>query len=133
MVAIGLLFGDLTAEHYEDDVAADPRIDALRAKMHVTENERFSREYHDPEKRSIANSIKLVFKDGTESELITVEYPIGHKRRREEGIPVLLSKFKKNLSTQFSADRVEKITKAMSDTNSLAAMKVEDFMAMWTL
>lgn len=131
MVAIGLLFGDLTAEHYGNDVAADPRIDALRAKMHVTENERFSREYYDPEKRSIANSIKLVFKDGTESELITVEYPIGHKRRREEGIPVLLSKFKKNLSTQFSADRVEKITQAMSDTNTLAAMKVDDFMAMW--
>ncbi len=131
MVAIGLLFGDLTAEHYEDKVAADPRIDALRAKMQVTENERFSREYHDPEKRSIANSIQLIFNDGTKSELITIEYPIGHKRRREEGIPVLLSKFKKNLSTQFSADRVEKITQTMSDTNTLAAMKVDEFMAMW--
>lgn len=133
MVAIGLLFGDLTAEHYENEVAADPRIDALRAKMQVTENERFSREYHDPEKRSIANSMKLVFKDGSESELITVEYPIGHQRRREEGIPVLLSKFKKNLSTQFPAERVEKITQAMSDTNALAAMNVDDFMAMWVI
>ncbi len=133
MVAIGLLFGDLAAEHYENEVAADTRIDALRAKMHVTENERFSREYHDPEKRSIANSIKLVFKDGSESELVTVEYPIGHQRRREEGIPVLLSKFKKNLSTQFSAERVEKITQAMSDTNALAVMKVDDFMAMWVV
>ncbi len=94
MVAIGLLFGDLKAQHYENDVAADPRIDVLRGKMHVTENEKFSRDYHDPEKRSIANSIKLVFKDGTASNLITVEYPIGHKRRRDEGIPVLLSKFK---------------------------------------
>lgn len=133
MVAIGLLFGDLKAEHYENGVASDPRIDALRAKMHVTENERFSREYHDPEKRSIANSMKLVFKDGTESELITVEYPIGHKRRREEGIPVLMSKFKNNLSTRFSADRVAKITAAMNDTNTLSAMKVSDFMALWVV
>jgi 2-methylcitrate dehydratase len=133
MVAIGLLFGDLTAEHYEDKVAADPRIDTLRAKMNVIENERFSHDYYDPEKRSIANSIKLVFKDGTESELVTVEYPIGHKRRREEGIPVLLSKFKKNLSTQFSAERVEKITQVMSDTNALAAMKVDAFMALWVM
>ncbi|KTD35610.1 2-methylcitrate dehydratase [Legionella moravica] len=133
MVAIGLLFGDLKAEHYEHATAADPRIDALRAKMHVTENERFSREYHDPEKRSIANSIKLVFKDGTESDLITVEYPIGHKRRREEGIPVLISKFKNNLSTRLPAERVEQIMHAMSDTNMLAAMKVSDFMALWVV
>ncbi|KTD50926.1 bifunctional 2-methylcitrate dehydratase/aconitate hydratase [Legionella quateirensis] len=133
MVAIGLLFGDLKAEHYENTVATDPRIDALRAKMHVTENERFSREYHDPEKRSIANSIKLVFNDGTESELITVEYPIGHKRRREEGIPVLISKFKNNLSSRLPANRVEQIMNAMSDTNTLAAMKVSDFMALWVV
>lgn len=133
MVAIGLLFGDLAAEHYENDVAADSRIDALRSKMQVTENERFSKDYHDPEKRSIANSIKLIFKDGTESEQITVEYPIGHKRRREEGIPVLLSKFKKNLSTQLTAAHVERITQAMSDTNSLAAMNVDEFMAMWVV
>lgn len=133
MVAIGLLFGDLTAEHYENDVAADPRIDELRAKMHVTENERFSHDYHDPDKRSIANSMKLIFKDGSESELITVEYPIGHKRRREEGISVLLSKFKKNLSTKFSAAQVEQITQTMNDTNTLAAMKVDDFMAMWMI
>lgn len=133
MVAIGLLYGDLKAEHYENATAADPRIDALRAKMHVTENERFSHEYHDPEKRSIANSMKLVFNDGTESELITIEYPIGHKRRREEGIPVLLSKFRNNLATRLPADRVEKIINTMSDTNSLVAMKVSDFMAMWVV
>lgn len=131
MVAVGLLFGDLKAEHYEDDVAADPRIDALRAKMHVTENEQFSRDYHDPEKRSIANSMRIIFKDGSESELITIEYPIGHKRRREEGIPVLMSKFKRNLSTRFSTDMVEKIIHTMSDTNTLSSMKVSDFMAMW--
>ncbi|HCE5635664.1 TPA: MmgE/PrpD family protein, partial [Legionella pneumophila] len=131
MVAVGLLFGDLKAEHYEDDVAADPRIDALRAKMHVTENEQFSRDYHDPDKRSIANSMRIIFKDGSESELITIEYPIGHKRRREEGIPVLMSKFKRNLSTRFSTDMVEKIIHTMSDTNTLSSMKVSDFMAMW--
>jgi 2-methylcitrate dehydratase len=131
MVAIGLLFGDLKAEDYEDDVASDPRIDALRSKMHVSENERFSRDYHDPEKRSIANSIKLIFKDGTESDLVSIEYPIGHKRRREEGIPVLISKFKNNLKTRFSADRVDKIMQAMDDTNSLVAMKVSDFMELW--
>ncbi|MCW8394999.1 bifunctional 2-methylcitrate dehydratase/aconitate hydratase [Legionella sp. PATHC039] len=131
MVAVGLLFGDLKAEHYEDDVAADPRIDTLRAKMHVTENEQFSRDYHDPEKRSIANSMRIIFKDGSESELITIEYPIGHKRRREEGIPVLMSKFKRNLSTRFSTDMVEKIIHAMSDTNTLSSMKVSDFMTMW--
>lgn len=133
MVAIGLLHGDLKAEHYEDEAASDPRIDVLREKMHVTENTDFSRDYHDPEKRSIANSIKLIFKDGSESELITVEYPIGHRRRREEGLPVLLSKFKHNLSTQFSTARVEEITNKMNDTNSLAAMSVGDFMAMWVV
>ena len=101
--------------------------------MNVTENESFSKDYHDPEKRSIANCIKIVFKDGTETDLVTIEYPIGHKRRREEGVPVLLSKFKKNLSTQYSADRVEKIVTAMNDTNTLSAMKVSDFMALWLI
>ena len=133
MVAIGLLFGDLQAEHYEDDVAADPRIDLLREKMIVSENEQFSHDYHAPEKRSIANSIKLVFHDGSESELVSVEYPIGHKRRREEGLPVLLSKFKRNLSTRFSSQRVDEIIHKMSDTNTLAAMLVVDFMAMWSV
>lgn len=133
MVAIGLLFGDLKAEHYENEYASDPRIDELRAKMHVAENEQFSHDYHDPEKRSIANSMKLIFQDGSESELITVEYPIGHKRRREEGIPVLMSKFKNNLLTRFSPEQTDKIIKEMNDTNRLATMKVDDFMAMWTI
>jgi 2-methylcitrate dehydratase len=132
MVAIALLFGDLKAEHYENEVASDSRIDALRLKMHVSENEQFSRDYHDPDKRSIANSMKLVFNDGSESERITIEYPIGHKRRREEGIPVLTSKFKRNLQTRFSDAKVEKIIKAMNDTNTLASMKVSDFMSLWT-
>lgn len=131
MVAIGLLFGNLKAEHYESDVASDQRIDILRAKMHVTENEQFSRDYHDPEKRSIANSIRITFDDGTVTDLVTIEYPIGHRRRREEGIPVLLSKFKQNLNTQFQTEQVEHIIKAMSDSSTLSAMSVSDFMSLW--
>lgn len=131
MVAVALLFGDLRAEYYEDEIAADPRIDQLREKMHVSENEQFSRDYLAPEKRSIANSIKLIFTDGTESEWVTVEYPIGHRRRREEGIPVLLAKCKRNLSTQFSPDRVSDIMDVMEDAKTLHAMSVADFMSMW--
>ena len=133
MIAIGLLYGDLKAEHYEADVAADPRIDALRDKMIVTESAQFSKDYHDPEKRSIANSLKLVFKDGTESEPVTIEYPIGHQRRRQEGLPVLLSKFKHNLSTRFSPDRVASIVQSMSSLQILSEMTVVDFMAMWEI
>lgn len=132
MVAIGLLHGELKAEHYEDKVAIDPRIDLLREKMVVSENEQFSRDYLAPEKRSIANSMKLIFKDGSESEMITIEYPIGHQRRREEGLPILLRKFKCNLSTRLKPQQVEEITHKMEDTNSLAAMPVDEFMAMWT-
>lgn len=131
MVAIGLLHGDLRAEHYEDAIAFDPRVDQLREKMVVSENQQFSRDYHDPEKRSIANSIKLVFKDGTESNWVTIEYPIGHQRRREEGIPVLLAKFKNNLASCFSEESIAKIMQAMSDTNALATLSVVDFMSLW--
>lgn len=131
MVTIGLLHGDLRAEHYEDEFASDPRVDALRAKMQVTENLEFSKDYHDPQKRSIANSIKLIFTDGSESESITVEYPIGHQRRREEGIPVLHDKFIRNLQTRFDAKQIENILEAMNDTNRLSAMPVVDFMGLW--
>jgi 2-methylcitrate dehydratase len=131
MVAIALLFGDLQAEHYEDNIAADPRIDRLRNKMVVSESKQFSEDYHKPEKRSIANSIKLIYKDDTESELVTIEYPIGHKRRREEGIPVLINKFKSNLETRFNSEKIDEIISKMSDLNSLSDMAVIDFMAMW--
>lgn len=133
MVAIGLLFGNLTAEHYEDVIAADPRIDSLREKMVVTENPTFSSDYHAPEKRSIANGIQLIFKDGSKSDLVIVEYPIGHQRRREEGLPVLLDKFKRNLNTRFTAEKTEKILNVMNDANALAAMSVIDFMSMWAI
>jgi len=131
MVAIGLLFGDLQAEHYEDNIAADPRIDILRNKMVVSESKQFSEDYHKPDKRSIANSIKLIYNDDTESELVTIEYPIGHKRRREEGIPVLLNKFKSNLETRFNSEKIDEIISKMSDLNSLSDMEVIDFMAIW--
>ena len=128
MVAIGLLLGDLRAEHYDDEAAMDGRIDQLREKMYVLESKQFSQDYHDPDKRSIANSIKLVFHDGTESEQITIEYPIGHRRRREEGVPVLLHKFKQNLSTRFSSERVNAIVNVMNDVDYLGSMSVVDFM-----
>ena len=133
MVAIGLLYGDLTAEHYEDSIAEDPRIDKLRQKMVVTENQTFSSDYHDPTKRSIANSIQVIFKDGSKSDLITVEYPIGHQRRRKEGIPVLIDKFKRNLNTQFKPEKTEKILTQMNNATSLSAMSVVDFMSMWEI
>ncbi len=100
MVAIALLFGRLTAADYEDDVAADPRIDALRSKIECIEETRFTADYHDPEKRSIANSLRMELNDGTILEE-TVEYPIGHRRRREEGLPLLVEKFKTNLRRRF--------------------------------
>ncbi len=131
MVAIGLLHGDLHAEHYEDETAMDPRIDELRQKMQVTESKSFSEDYHDPEKRSIANSIRVHFSDGTQSDWVTVEYPIGHKRRRAEGIPVLLQKFEKNLKTRFKADHVVHMIQRMSDTQQLMSMSVVDFMSLW--
>jgi len=131
MVAIGLLFGDLRAEHYEDDTAQDVRIDELRSKMHVTENIAFSRDYHDPEKRSIANSLKIKFKDGTETEQVTIEYPIGHRRRRQEGLPVLLSKFERNVGTQFSIEKVQALMTTMNSQRSLESMSVIGFMDMW--
>lgn len=128
MTAIGLLFGELNADHYEDKVAADPRIDNLRAKMKVIERPEFSSDYHDPEKRSIANAIQIFFKDGTTTEQIVVEYPIGHRRRRAEGIPVLVEKFKQNLQTRFPRQRAEAIMQLCQDKARLAATPVNEFM-----
>ncbi len=133
MTAIGLLKGDLVAEDYEDDVAADPRVDALREKMVVIEDERYSREYHEPEKRSIANAIQVFFKDGSKTEKVAVEYPIGHRRRREEGIPVLEQKFKGALATRFPAKRVEKIFALCKDQKKLEAMPVNEFVDMFVI
>ena len=128
MTAVGLIFGTLTADHYADAVAADPRIDALRERMEVREEPRYSREYLDPDKRSIANAVQLFFKDGSATERVEVEYPIGHRRRRGEALPLLVEKARAGLSTRLTADRVEEILSLCLDRPRLAAMAVDRFM-----
>lgn len=128
MTAVGLLKGDLRAEDYEDDVAADPRIDALRDKMHVIEDERYSREYHEPDKRSIANAVQVFFNDGGSTEQVAVEYPIGHRRRRDEGIAVLERKFSGALATRFPAWQAERILALCKDQQRLEQTPVHEFM-----
>ena len=128
MTAIGLLKGDLVAEDYEDDVASDPRIDELRSKMVIKEDERYTKEYLEEDKRSIANAIVIHFKDGSSTEQVEVEYPIGHRRRREQGIPLLIEKFKANLGTQFSEKRTKEILSMCEDQSTLENSSVIDFM-----
>ena len=127
MTAIGLLFGKLDADHYEDATAKDPRVDALRAKMVVSEEKPYSREYLEPDKRSIANAVQIFFKDGSHTEKIEVEYPVGHRRRRTEGMPLLMAKFKSNLASHLAAHRVEKIMNICNDTARFEAMPVYEF------
>ena len=128
MVAVGLLKGNLTADDYEDSAASDPRIDALRNKMVVQEDKRYSADYHEPEKRSIANAIQIFFKDGSRTDKIEVEYPIGHRRRREEGIPVLVEKFKQNVATRFPSKHARDIVELCEDKDELEATPVNEFM-----
>jgi len=127
MVAVPLLFGRLTAADYEDGVAKDPRIDALRAKIVCTEDKRFTRDYHDPRKRSIANALTVELKDGSKLKEVVCEYPIGHKRRRKEGMPVLVEKFKTNLARRFAPDRQRAILDLCLDAQRLAQTPVKDF------
>jgi 2-methylcitrate dehydratase len=131
MIAIPLLFGRLTAADYEDQIAADPRIDALRAKMQCTEELAFTNDYHDPEKRSIANSLRVVMNDGSVLEE-TVEYPIGHRRRREEGLPLLIEKFKTNLH-HYAADRQRQILEVSLDQEHLESMPVNEYVDLYVL
>jgi 2-methylcitrate dehydratase len=130
MIAIPLLFGRLTAGDYEDAVAADSRIDALRAKMECVENPAFSADYHDPQKRSIANTLCVELNDGSLLEE-TVEYPIGHRRRREEGLPLLQEKFKTNLRRIFSEERQQQILGVSLDRDSLEQMPVNDYVDLY--
>jgi len=127
MTAIGLLFGKLDADHYEDATAQDPRVDALRAKMVVTEEPRYSREYLEPDKRSIANAVQVFFKGGPATPKIEVEYPVGHRRRRAEGMPLLVNKFKANLASRLPAHRVENVLNVCHDQARLEAMPVHEF------
>ena len=131
MTAIGLLKGNLVAEDYEDDVASDPRVDQLREKMVIEEDERYSREYLEADKRSIANAIQIIFKDGSSTKKVEVEYPIGHRRRREQGIPLLIEKFERNLATQFSPSRSEEILAICSDQATLESTPVTKFMELF--
>ena len=133
MIAIGLIFGDLVAEHYEDDIADDPRIDALREKMIIKEDPRYTKEYLEADKRSIANKIQISFKDGSLTNAIEVEYPIGHKRRREEGIPILENKFKNNLLKIFDQKKVKKILSKCLNQDSLESMTVLEFQEMFSV
>jgi 2-methylcitrate dehydratase len=130
MVAIPLLFGRLTAADYEDTVAADSRIDALRAKIECVEEPRFTADYHDPEKRSIANSLRVKFEDGTVLEE-TVEYPLGHKRRREEGVPLLIEKFRTNLRRRFAEPQQQRILDVSLDAERLDRIPVNEYVDLY--
>ena len=132
MVAIGLIFGELTAESYENHFATDPRIDKLREKMLVHEEPRFSKDYLHPDKRSIANSVQVYFNDGSHSKKIQIEYPIGHSRRRDEGIPLLIKKFENSLSPLFNQQEIDRLKALFADEEKLAAMPVHEFMALLT-
>src|SRR6185369_3463868 len=130
MVAVPILFGRLTAEDYEDAVAIDHRIDRLRDKIECVEDKQFTKDYHDPDKRSIANALTVEFTDGTKMPEIVVEYPIGHKRRRKEGMPVLVKKFKTNLARRFPAKQQQAILDLCMDAKKLAATPVNEFVDM---
>ena len=127
MVAVPLLFGRLTAGDYEDSVAADPRIDALRAKTVCTEDPDFTRDYHDPEKRSIANGLTITLKDGSVLPEVVVEYPIGHKRRRADGVPLLEEKFRRNLARRFAEKQRNTILSLSLDPQRLEATPVHEY------
>ena len=131
MVAVPLIFGRLTAGDYEDKVAADPRIDALRARIDCVEEPRFTEDYHDPEKRSIANALSVEMKDGSKLKEVVVEYPIGHKRRRKEGIPLLVDKFRTNLARRFPSKQQEAILAASLDQKTLEAMPVHEYVDLY--
>jgi 2-methylcitrate dehydratase len=131
MVGVGLIFGKLTADHYSDAIAQDPRIDLLREKMVVREDKRYSIEYLEPDKRSIANAVQVFFEDGDATEKVEVEYPIGHKRRRGEAIPLLIEKFENNLATHFESAQLASIKTSCLDRDRLDHYPVNEFMELF--
>ena len=133
MVAVPILFGRLTAEDYEDSVARDPRIDVLRDKIACVEDKQFTRDYHDPDKRSIANALTVEFADGKKMKEIVVEYPIGHKRRRKEGMPVLVEKFKVNLARRFPPKQQQVILELCMDAKRLEGTPVDEFVDLFVI
>lgn len=130
MVAVPLLFGRLTAEDYEDAVAHDPRIDALRARMEVSEHERFTREYLEADKRAIGNAIQVFFRDGSSTDKVTVDYPVGHRRRRSEGIPLLKEKFERYLRGRISPKHADRILAICAEQDSFESASVDEVMAL---
>ncbi len=130
MIAIPMIHGRLTAADYEDDIAQDVRVDALRDKMQVVENENFTRDYFNPDKRYIGNAIQVFFKDGSSTERVAVDFPIGHRRRRDEGIPVLKQKFEASVSSKLKAGQWKQLSALCADREKLAATAVDDFMAL---
>jgi 2-methylcitrate dehydratase len=131
MAAIALIFGRLTAADYEDDVAEDPRIDALRAKMHCHEDSRFTKDYHDPDKRSIANALTVELEDGTKLDEVVVEYPLGHKRRRAEGAALLEEKFRTNLARRFGEQQQQAILGASLNQRTFEAIPVNEYVDLY--
>ncbi|MEN1972864.1 bifunctional 2-methylcitrate dehydratase/aconitate hydratase [Luteimonas sp. MJ204] len=133
MVAVALIFGRLTSGDYGDEVAADPRIDPLRAKIACVEDARYTVDYHDPDKRSIANALAVTFNDGSSLAEVAVEYPVGHRRRREEGIPLLEAKFRRNLARRFPEQQQDAILAASLDQATLEAMPVHDYVDLYVI
>jgi 2-methylcitrate dehydratase len=131
MVAVPLIFGRLTADDYNDDVAADPRIDALREKMAVSENPAFTKDYFDPDKRYIGNSVQVFFKDGSATEQVSIDYPIGHRKRRAEGIPVLLAKAEKALRAHLPAPQADRLVALAAAPEEMDAMPISDFIDLY--
>jgi 2-methylcitrate dehydratase len=129
MVAIPLLFGRLTAADYEDEVAKDPKADALRAKMQVKENPTFTEEYYAADKRYIGNAVQVFFKDGSTSKRVSVDYPIGHRKRRAEGMPVLVKKFESAVDAHFGAKQAERVKALFAKPAGLDALPVNEFVA----
>jgi 2-methylcitrate dehydratase len=130
MIAVPMIFGRLTAADYEDDIASDPRIDALRDKMEVRENEEYTRDYFDAEKRYIGNAVQVFFKDGSSIDNVEVHFPIGHRNRREEGIPVLIQKFEASVSGKLKESQWNKLNALCAVHDQLAGTPVDDFMAL---
>ena len=129
MVAVPLIFGRLTAADYEDAVASDPRIDALRAKMQVRENPTFTEEYYAPDKRYIGNAVQVFFRDGSRSERVQVDFPIGHRKRRAEGMPVLVRKYEAAVGARFQPKQAERVKALFAKPALLDALPVNEFVA----
>lgn len=128
ITAVALIHGDLTSDHYEAAASADPRIDRLRERMEVVEEPRFSRDYLDPDKRSISNSVQVFFEDGSATDRVEVEFPLGHRRRRVDAVPLLREKFVNNVGTQFARERVAELTDRYFDSDAIDNLPVNSFM-----